>query len=323
MTTPRLSVCIPTYRRAPYLRECLDSIIASIGDRWDQVEIVISDNASPDDTPSVAAEYQRRHPQIRYNRNRENVADKNFYIASQLAAGEYVWIFCDDDKMTPQAIPAALDCLRQNPDLVIVNYAAWSRDFTSVKTPRALPVKTSQAYRTADAVLAGFGPHLAYLPSVILRKPLAYPLDYAVYEPHHNFAFMYAAYAALPRQCWAVYLSDPLVCNRADNSAMSREQWDQIFLADMAHTLESLQDRGYALSAVRAAKHRLLRDFALGVFVFRISRGLPVRHLYKQMQPHYGRNIFFWTAIVPALFTPRPIAQLAGRLVKLRRRLST
>ena len=46
----RLSICIPTYNRAVELRPLLDTIVAQTGHGLD-VEIVISDNASTDNTP--------------------------------------------------------------------------------------------------------------------------------------------------------------------------------------------------------------------------------------------------------------------------------
>ena len=52
MNKPLLSICIPTYNRAHYLKECLGSIVAQFDDRdvRDNVEVVVSDNASPDNT---------------------------------------------------------------------------------------------------------------------------------------------------------------------------------------------------------------------------------------------------------------------------------
>ena len=48
MNKPLLSICIPTYNRSYYLKECLDCIVCQFRDKevCDQVEIVISDNAS-------------------------------------------------------------------------------------------------------------------------------------------------------------------------------------------------------------------------------------------------------------------------------------
>jgi glycosyltransferase involved in cell wall biosynthesis len=57
---PLLSVCIPTYNRAGYLHECLSSIETRGLDNL--VEVVVSDNASTDDTLDVLKEFANRLP---------------------------------------------------------------------------------------------------------------------------------------------------------------------------------------------------------------------------------------------------------------------
>ena len=55
----KLSICIPTYKRSAMLAELLESIIAeSIAD----VEVIVTDDASPDDTETVVASYTDRMP---------------------------------------------------------------------------------------------------------------------------------------------------------------------------------------------------------------------------------------------------------------------
>ena len=113
----RLSICIPTYNRVRYLKELLPSIL-------DQVdagggEVVVSDNASTDDT----AEYLRtiKHPSLRWWTNDENIGgDRNFLKCVEEARGEYVWLFGDDDIMPAGAVKEVTDFLRQhNPALLV------------------------------------------------------------------------------------------------------------------------------------------------------------------------------------------------------------
>ncbi len=92
MNKPLLSICIPTYNRAPYLKELLDSIVCQFDDQeiYNQVEVIISDNASEDNTTEVVAEYQKKYENIRYFRNKENVgAAKNGLILLNLPEGKY------------------------------------------------------------------------------------------------------------------------------------------------------------------------------------------------------------------------------------------
>lgn len=105
----KLSICIPTYNRAAFLGEALESVI---GQATDEVEIVVSDNASTDHTEALVRDYQSRFPRIRYHRNPENLgADRNFLKVVELAEGEYCWLLGSDDALAEGAISAVLPLL--------------------------------------------------------------------------------------------------------------------------------------------------------------------------------------------------------------------
>lgn len=87
MDKPLLSLCIPTYNRSQYLKKSIDSIICQQEFLRGKVEIVISDNASEDDTREVAEAYLKKYDNIFYNRNEMNVRDKNFPIVLHEAHG--------------------------------------------------------------------------------------------------------------------------------------------------------------------------------------------------------------------------------------------
>jgi abequosyltransferase len=116
-TTPLLTVAIPTYKRAQTLRRALDSVVTQLPAEGG-VEIRISDNASPDETPAVAAEYGRRYPCIRYSRNEQNRgADFNMYKLVRESSGEYVYMLSDDDVLLPGALARILALVRRHPDV--------------------------------------------------------------------------------------------------------------------------------------------------------------------------------------------------------------
>lgn len=84
---PLLSICIPTYNRSKYLRISIESIISQQEFLDGRVEIVVSDNASEDDTSDLMSEYTSRYENIFYHRNSENVRDENFPIVLSEAHG--------------------------------------------------------------------------------------------------------------------------------------------------------------------------------------------------------------------------------------------
>jgi glycosyltransferase involved in cell wall biosynthesis len=93
----KLSICIPTYNRSKFLDTLLGSLSAQIAasGRSNDVEILVSDNHSKDDTALVAAKYQAT---IRYWKNSENIGpDANFLKLFAEARGQFIWLPGDDD----------------------------------------------------------------------------------------------------------------------------------------------------------------------------------------------------------------------------------
>lgn len=84
---PLLSICIPTYNRSKYLKKSLDSIVIQDEFLNGIVEIVISDNASTDDTEEVVKPYLEKYTNIYYYRNEINVVDRNFPLVLSKAKG--------------------------------------------------------------------------------------------------------------------------------------------------------------------------------------------------------------------------------------------
>jgi GT2 family glycosyltransferase len=93
---PKLSILVPTCNRAAYLRECLDSLLTTTVD----CEVIVSDNASSDETRALMRTYT--DPRVRYYRQAENMGvinNHNFLLA--VARGDYICIFGDDDRAVP------------------------------------------------------------------------------------------------------------------------------------------------------------------------------------------------------------------------------
>ena len=90
---PLLSICIPTYNREKKLKELLDSIIAQPA-FTDDVEILIYDDPSTDNTQRMVKEYTDTHSNIIYHRNITRVGMTAAFIESTLkCSGEYTWLF--------------------------------------------------------------------------------------------------------------------------------------------------------------------------------------------------------------------------------------
>jgi glycosyltransferase involved in cell wall biosynthesis len=123
--TPLLSICIPTFNRAHYLENMLQCLVRECATVGDQVEIVISDNCSDDDTAALVERF-RGKLRIRYHRNARNIGPAaNVVFVPSLASGTYCWMFGDDDLLVPGALREVLGLLRESPETlaIVVGYS--------------------------------------------------------------------------------------------------------------------------------------------------------------------------------------------------------
>lgn len=122
-----LTLAIPTYNRAESLRATLLAFVAQIkqADLTD-VEIVVSDNCSTDNTQQVCASIATEHPtlSLRYFCNASNLGfDGNVNALFGHARGRYVWTYSDDDRPSPEMLAHVLNLLDQKKiEFAFINY---------------------------------------------------------------------------------------------------------------------------------------------------------------------------------------------------------
>lgn len=118
----RYSILIPAYK-AKYLKECIDSILAQT---YDKFELIIVNDASPEDLTSIINQYNDNR--IRYYVNEKNcgaidVVD-NWNKCLSYANGDYVICMGDDDKLLPNCLEGYNKLMDQFPNLGL--YHAWT-----------------------------------------------------------------------------------------------------------------------------------------------------------------------------------------------------
>ncbi len=117
---PFLTIAIPTYNRAEILNKNLSLFIDELDD---DVEVLVSDNASSDDTENICKTYRDNHSKFSYFRNSKNLGyDQNVLNCVARSSGSYVWFLGDDDFLDPALIKVVVEALKkENPDGALVN----------------------------------------------------------------------------------------------------------------------------------------------------------------------------------------------------------
>jgi glycosyltransferase involved in cell wall biosynthesis len=118
---PLVSICIPTYNSATYLRICLDSILAQT---YPNMEIIVSDNASSDGSVLLLGEYAQKHG-ITVHVNDSNIgAGANFNQLIGLARGKYLAIYHSDDVYHPTIVEESVELMKGDESIALVGTMA-------------------------------------------------------------------------------------------------------------------------------------------------------------------------------------------------------
>ncbi len=113
----RVSVGVPVYNGEKYLAQALEALLAQT---FQDIDIVISDNASTDRTPEICRAYQETDRRIRYFRNPRNIgAALNFNRVVELAHAPYFHGGACDDLYEPRFLARCVDALDRDPGLVL------------------------------------------------------------------------------------------------------------------------------------------------------------------------------------------------------------
>ncbi len=113
---PRFSIVIPTRNRARVLRHALSSALSQ---RFDDFEVVVSDNQSTDDTAAAVGEFS--DSRLRYVRTgRDCSMPESWEFALGHARGEFITYLCDDDALCPGLLARVDDTLRRERARVVV-----------------------------------------------------------------------------------------------------------------------------------------------------------------------------------------------------------
>jgi len=313
---PLLTIAIPTYNRAGCLKELLSALAGQVKDE-PRVELIISDNASPDETASLVQEFVAQGHRVRYLRNTENIgADANFLQCFEQARGKYVWLFSDDDIIIPGAVPKILShCEEAEYDLIWVS-AYPLREFHNPRAVEAgddaVTISDAGAYAKRVHVFFTFiSGNIINKDRVLAAKPPAF--SSLIGTSLIQLGWTYTALNGFVR---GLYIREKLIVVRENNTGGYK--LFQVFGPTLAtitkNWLRSASLRGIVMNgtAQRFWPLMLLRykkcakDFA--------QEASP----QTVLTPVFGDNVRYWAFAFPVIVLPSTLAAawvFAGRVL--------
>ncbi len=137
---PTVSVIIPNYCHAAYLRERIDSVLAQT---FDDYEIILLDDCSTDGSRAMIEAYAS-HPKVsRTILNTENSGSpfKQWRKGIEAATGRYIWIAESDDFAAPTFLERCVEILEDHPNCCVAFTSSWLVNESSQVTRENPPIR--------------------------------------------------------------------------------------------------------------------------------------------------------------------------------------
>jgi glycosyltransferase involved in cell wall biosynthesis len=157
---PVVSVLMTSYNREKYIAAALESVLSS---HFSDFEVIVSDDASADDTAKIAQSYAGRDERVRVFINEKNLGDySNRNRAASLARGTYIKYVDSDDILYPHALTVMVEAMERFPQ------AGFG--LSSLPDPKVPYPAVSEPHNTYLEHFKGFG-HFDRAPgSAIIRR---------------------------------------------------------------------------------------------------------------------------------------------------------
>lgn len=331
----RLSVCVPTYNFGAFLGETLASLARQIEE---EVEIVVVDGASTDNTEEVAREFQSSYPAIRYVRlEKRGGIDKDMATAVELARGNYCWLLSADDLAADGAIPRILDEIRGAYDVCLCGLTRCTLQMKPIAKHPVLSGSTDAVYDLSDV-----NTRLTYFQSAVTTTAFfSYMSSLVINKARWNevggddafvgscWAHVARIFRMIPRGLRVRYLGGEYVLSRSENDsflehglvhriAISVEGFNRLAEAFFgkespeAYHIRRVLKNEYTLAYLLHAKLMSRLDGEVDV-AMRLDR--LVRTIYADKEfPDVVRHAVYRYSPVSALKIAKTLRQKARRL---------
>jgi glycosyltransferase involved in cell wall biosynthesis len=224
---PKLSLCIATFKRGKFIAETLESILSQVDS---ELEVVVVDGASPDETQEIVSRFAEKYPSLRYYREETNSGvDADYDKAVGYSTGDYCWLFPDDDLLAPGAMERLVSVIDTAPDLIVANSEIWNADFTRSLHTRMLRVSEDREYGAADRdeAFVKLATSMSFIGSLIIKRSVWLARDRASYYGS-LYGHVGVVFQEPPLERIAV-IADPLLRIRYGNSMWSPRSFEVLY----------------------------------------------------------------------------------------------
>lgn len=260
----KLSICIPTHNRSLLLKKNLN-LLSKISEK--DIEIVVGNDGSTDDTKEVVADFIRQNAniKIKYIESKKRIFfDKNIIEIVKVASGKFCWLLGDDDLPKMGSIKKIKSVITKYPNLslVFLNYSRYDNQLRKITAERMVREITKDVLfdngqdfyfaKTKGSYFKFLGTNtITMCTDVVNRKKWLYEVKNLKKYIGHNFIHSFVIGKIISRPKSVYFVSAPQVQYLANNSGV----WPNSIWKDYNNVLlEYLQKNGYEKEKIEQMK---------------------------------------------------------------------
>jgi glycosyltransferase involved in cell wall biosynthesis len=253
--TPTLSIVVPAYNIAPYIEQCLHSILGQLKDHH---ELIVIDDGSKDNSRALATALQASWPgtnfQVITQVNEGLAGVRNHGV--RVATGEYI-VWVDGDDVLVDGILAKLDqaIAEQHPDVVACDFNMWHPQEPGKTHYEKLGYPDHALLREPEAILNAFlATAKMYVWTNVIRRALYAHLPDPIFPPGRVFEDISTTPRLLTECASLLYLPTPIIDYRQHPASITQsisEKWCMDFAAALPVSRRHLHERAVSDSIKR------------------------------------------------------------------------
>lgn len=273
----KMSILVPVYNGARYLKSCLDSIVAQENKGF---EVILCDDGSTDESSFIIDEYVHRHPFFkkvhRANSERGLFGNLNFLLSH--VETPFIRVLCQDDTLLPECVGEEIDFLIAHPEVSVAYSAAVVVDQNSTK------IEAPDIWRWPNIVRPGLAVQQFYFNGCLPGNLSTVCFRKSAVDKHGVFDVSFAVSADFDlwsRICETESLgviSKSLVCVRRHSGQLSCSKKSIIpFLVEDTKIRKRLK--------AHLPKEKAFAVFVYGTYIFGNARFKTVLDCLKKSEP--------------------------------------
>jgi len=214
---PKVSVCIPNYNNEKYIGDAIKSVL---NQTFSDLELIIIDNDSTDNSLEVANEF--KDSRIKIIRNSTNIGmTKNWNKCVSKSSGEYIIILHSDDFFAPDIVEKEVKILEENSNVGMVHTGAVILNELSKTHQNCLNYEESYIKNGIEQFKMNIQGNRIYCPTVMVRRECYDTLG--VFDDNFQYCPDWEMWLRIALKFDVAYISQPLLHYRVhgDNTTFS------------------------------------------------------------------------------------------------------